>query len=146
MKDELYNTEQVADYFHVRVETVRDWVKRGILPGFKAGRDWRFSQQNLDDCVRALQVQTEEKRPSLEEKHPELHAALEREADMWITAGHADQWEAAKMWILDVLEDSPDLYWRWEPGVGIVFTNRPPEGSEAPQFDVAVQPHHASKK
>lgn len=146
MENKLYTTEEVADYFHVRVETIREWVKKGVLPAFKAGKSYLYSQQDVEAAVTALRAAAQEKRHTLEEKHPGLHAALEKEGDIWISAGHADQWEAAKMFILDVLEGEQDMYWRWEDGVGIVFTNRPPGGNEAPQFDIAVTQHRHSRK
>jgi excisionase family DNA binding protein len=146
MENKLYTTEDVADYFHVRVETIREWVKEGILPALKVGKSYLYTQQDINTYVAALRAAAQEKRRTLEEKYPGLHDALEKEEDMWVSAGHANQWEAAKMKILDVLEGNQDLYWRWEPGIGIVFTNRPTADNEAPQFDITVTQHRSSKK
>jgi excisionase family DNA binding protein len=54
MEHELYDISQVATYFRVREETIRVWVKQGLLEGFRAGRDWRFSKQEVGDCVERL--------------------------------------------------------------------------------------------
>ena len=41
--------EDVAERFHVNVTTVYRLAKRGRLPGFKVGNQWRFSISRLDE-------------------------------------------------------------------------------------------------
>jgi Helix-turn-helix domain len=140
MKNELYNSEQVADYFHVRVETIRDWTRRGILKGFKAGRDWRYSQQNLDDCMKALQEQTEEMKQTLEQRIPGLSAMLEQEeAAFW--ANHKEEWLATKQWTLDFLENNPGMQVHFDPKHGLMFGLQEPITIEhAPESEKKYTP------
>ncbi len=52
MDDKLYLTvDEVARRFGVNVTTVYRLVKRGILPAFKLGNQWRFRRSRLDEWV-----------------------------------------------------------------------------------------------
>ena len=41
----------VADYLGLTVSTVYRLVKRGAIPGFKVGGQWRFTQENLEAWI-----------------------------------------------------------------------------------------------
>lgn len=41
-------TKQVADLMQVKESTVRLWLRRGLLKGFRAGHCWRVSQEALE--------------------------------------------------------------------------------------------------
>jgi len=41
-------TQEVADILRVRVETVRSYIKRGMLPAVKLGRDYRIAAEDVD--------------------------------------------------------------------------------------------------
>jgi excisionase family DNA binding protein len=41
----------VAQYFCVAPSTVYRLAQRGLLPGFKVGGQWRFSQRILEDWI-----------------------------------------------------------------------------------------------
>lgn len=43
--------EEVAQRFGVNVTTVYRLVKRGKLPAFKVGNQWRFSEARLEEWV-----------------------------------------------------------------------------------------------
>ena len=43
--------EDVAQRFGVNVTTVYRLVKRGKLPAFKVGNQWRFSETRLEEWV-----------------------------------------------------------------------------------------------
>ncbi len=43
--------EEVAKRFGVNVTTVYRLVKRGRLPAFKVGNQWRFSEARLEEWV-----------------------------------------------------------------------------------------------
>lgn len=45
--DRLYLLSEVAEYMHVTVETVREWVKAGKLIAAKAGRSYVVSDSDL---------------------------------------------------------------------------------------------------
>jgi excisionase family DNA binding protein len=40
--------EEVANYLRVHPSTIYRLVKRGKLPAFKVGSDWRFNQESID--------------------------------------------------------------------------------------------------
>ena len=39
---------EVAEYLKVHNSTIYRLLKRGQLPGFKIGSDWRFDQREID--------------------------------------------------------------------------------------------------
>lgn len=45
--ERVYTLQQAADYLQVHVNTVRRWVKTGIVPGFKVGKFWRIYGRDL---------------------------------------------------------------------------------------------------
>ena len=48
-----YTPHQVANIFQVDVQTVRKWLREGLLGGIKIGpRRWRISQAQLDTFAR----------------------------------------------------------------------------------------------
>lgn len=44
-------TQEVAEILGVRVETVRNYIKRGKLPAVKWGRGYRIAQRDLEEFV-----------------------------------------------------------------------------------------------
>ena len=44
---DVLNTRETADYLGAHVETVRRLAKRGDIPSYKVGKDWRFSKDAL---------------------------------------------------------------------------------------------------
>ncbi len=60
----VFTLKEVAEYLNVHPDTVRRYVKRGELPAFKIGTDWRFNKESIDRwrkaqeerCRRALQA------------------------------------------------------------------------------------------
>ncbi len=45
--DAVLNARQAAAFLGVHVETVRRLARRGKIPSFKVGTDWRFSKETL---------------------------------------------------------------------------------------------------
>ena len=41
---EVLTAQQVADLFQVHVKTIHRLARRGVIPGGKVGRGWRFSK------------------------------------------------------------------------------------------------------
>jgi excisionase family DNA binding protein len=41
--------EEVANYLRVHPSTIYRLVKRGKLPAFKVGSDWRFNFESIED-------------------------------------------------------------------------------------------------
>lgn len=50
--DEVLTTRQAAKFLQVNENTVLDHAARGLLPGRKVGRDWRFLRSELLDHIR----------------------------------------------------------------------------------------------
>jgi len=44
---EILNAEEAAGYLKVHVETLRRLARRGRIPAFKIGKDWRFRRESL---------------------------------------------------------------------------------------------------
>jgi excisionase family DNA binding protein len=101
-EQQFYTVEEVANYFRVHNMTVRDWVKAGTLRGFKAGRDWRFTKQNMEDCAVALQKLTDEKMRKIEARQPGILELIAQECKYF----PADEQEAINRWLVEHLEQT----------------------------------------
>jgi len=44
----VFTLKEVAEYLNMHPDTVRRYVKRGELPAFKIGTDWRFNKESID--------------------------------------------------------------------------------------------------
>ena len=45
----LLTVNELADYLRVHRSTIYRLLKKGQLPGFKIGSDWRFNVEAIDD-------------------------------------------------------------------------------------------------
>jgi excisionase family DNA binding protein len=43
------NVSELSEYLRVHRSTIYRLLKRGALPGFKIGSDWRFNVEAIDD-------------------------------------------------------------------------------------------------
>jgi excisionase family DNA binding protein len=43
----VLNAKEAAEYLKAHVETVRRMARRGEIPAFKVGKDWRFLKKSL---------------------------------------------------------------------------------------------------
>ena len=48
MTEQLFTTEDAAEFLRVHVETVRFWIRTGRLAAVKVGRGWRIRRGDLD--------------------------------------------------------------------------------------------------
>lgn len=46
--------DDVASLLELKPYTVKEYARRGILPGRKLGRTWRFLRPELEDAIRRL--------------------------------------------------------------------------------------------
>ena len=46
-QSELLTSQEVATYLRVSRVTVWRWCKRGVIPAFQVGRNWRIRRVNL---------------------------------------------------------------------------------------------------
>jgi excisionase family DNA binding protein len=47
MNDDVLNTQQAAHLLGAHVETIRRLARKGAIPAYKIGKDWRFSKTAL---------------------------------------------------------------------------------------------------
>jgi len=45
--DRLLNSRDVAQLLDMSPDAVNEYARKAILPGFKAGRQWRFRRQDI---------------------------------------------------------------------------------------------------
>ncbi len=50
MDEKMLTAEQVAEQLSIKVETVREYLRRGLLTGYKIGgtKDWRVKPSDLE--------------------------------------------------------------------------------------------------
>ncbi len=53
MDEQLLTPHQVAERFQVNERTVTLWLRRGHLRGFKIGKEWRISPDDLQAFLEA---------------------------------------------------------------------------------------------
>ncbi len=51
MEKQCLSISEVAKYLGLTVSTVYRLVKRGAIPGFKVGGQWRFAQDSLEAWI-----------------------------------------------------------------------------------------------
>ena len=52
MDKDILDIEGVADMLGVSIDTVYKLANQGTIPGFRAGKEWRFHRQNIHDAVK----------------------------------------------------------------------------------------------
>lgn len=52
--DELMTARQIADVLQMRVSTVEDYARRGVLPSVKLGRHRRFIRCEVEESIALL--------------------------------------------------------------------------------------------
>ena len=53
-RDDVLTVNDVAALLELKPYTVKEYARRGILPGRKLGRTWRFLRPELEDAIREL--------------------------------------------------------------------------------------------
>lgn len=48
---QIMTPRQAADYLHLHPITIYRLIKKGELPGFRVGGQWRFKKDLLDDWI-----------------------------------------------------------------------------------------------
>jgi excisionase family DNA binding protein len=56
--DTILNSKDVARLLDVSPDTVNEFARKSILPGFKKGRQWRFRKRDISLFKRRVQVDT----------------------------------------------------------------------------------------
>jgi putative molybdopterin biosynthesis protein len=50
--DKFYTVFDLSDMFHMSEKTIRDKLTAGEIAGHKMGKEWRISQQQVDEYLR----------------------------------------------------------------------------------------------
>ncbi|OGE81332.1 MAG: hypothetical protein A2826_02120 [Candidatus Doudnabacteria bacterium RIFCSPHIGHO2_01_FULL_43_23] len=50
-QDKILTVSQIAKFFGVSQKTVWEWCKKGLLPAFKIGKDWKIRQSDLQKMI-----------------------------------------------------------------------------------------------
>lgn len=65
-RETIYDTEKLAKFFGVTKQTVQDWCKRGKLPAFKIGKEWKIRVADLRKVIdQKVRVNKKERTPGL---------------------------------------------------------------------------------
>ena len=51
MSGKILDVKQVQEVLHLSERTVFRLIKSGELAGFKAGREWRFEESDIEDFI-----------------------------------------------------------------------------------------------
>ena len=54
--------EQVADHLTVSKDTIRNWIKEGLLPAYRVGKMYKFKLSEVDQWVCEGRLDLEVKR------------------------------------------------------------------------------------
>ncbi|MGC2434680.1 MAG: helix-turn-helix domain-containing protein [Desulfobaccales bacterium] len=46
--EKVYTPEDAAEVLKVNPETIRQWLRKGKIGGFKAGRLWRLRERDIE--------------------------------------------------------------------------------------------------
>jgi len=50
-KETIYGAEKLAKFFGVTKQTAREWCKKGKLPAFKIGKEWKIRMTDLQKMI-----------------------------------------------------------------------------------------------
>ena len=54
----ILNSKSVAELLDLSPDTVNEYARKSILPGFKKGRQWRFRKRDIASFKRQMQGTT----------------------------------------------------------------------------------------
>jgi len=50
-REKIYGTPELAEFFGVKEKTIWEWCKKGKLPAFKIGKEWRVRVADLNKII-----------------------------------------------------------------------------------------------
>lgn len=60
--DKIYGAGELAKFFGVTVKTIWEWCKKGKLPAFKIGKEWKVRVSDLNKTIsQKVNVQKDDK-------------------------------------------------------------------------------------
>jgi excisionase family DNA binding protein len=51
MLQDFLNTEELARYLEVDLNSIMEWANSGKIPGNKEGNDWKFERKSIDSWI-----------------------------------------------------------------------------------------------
>ncbi len=59
-KGKIYGAPELAKFFGVTIKTIWEWCKKGKLPAFKIGKEWKVRVADLHKTInRKINIQRE---------------------------------------------------------------------------------------
>ncbi len=52
MEPDFLTIEEIAERLRVKVYTVRIWIRKGELPAYKVGRDYRIRKEDFEEWLK----------------------------------------------------------------------------------------------
>jgi excisionase family DNA binding protein len=59
-QERFYSLEEVAEQLGVSERTVRRWIKSGVLPAYKPGREYRIRAGELEEFLQSRKVRPDQ--------------------------------------------------------------------------------------
>ncbi|OGE78183.1 MAG: hypothetical protein A2751_03425 [Candidatus Doudnabacteria bacterium RIFCSPHIGHO2_01_FULL_46_14] len=50
-KEKIYGVTELSKFFAVSEKTIWDWCRKGRLPGFKIGKEWKVRISDLNRLI-----------------------------------------------------------------------------------------------
>ena len=63
--DKIYGVDELAKFFRVSKKTIWEWCKKGKLPAFKIGKEWKIRVSDLNKIINRKIRAKEEKDKTL---------------------------------------------------------------------------------
>lgn len=51
MEEKWVSLNDIADYLGVNPDTIRNWIKKNLIPAHRIGRQWKFKKSEIDKWV-----------------------------------------------------------------------------------------------
>ena len=50
--DNYISIDEAAEYLGIKTVTIRNWIKKEMVPAHKVGKLWKFKRSELDELIR----------------------------------------------------------------------------------------------
>ena len=51
--DNYISIDEAAEYLGIKTVTIRNWIKKEMVPAHKVGKLWKFERSELDEWVKS---------------------------------------------------------------------------------------------
>ena len=129
-ESEILNAREAASFLGAHVETVRRLARRGAIPSFKVGTDWRFSREALRRWFEGQHPRAMSPSVLVVDDDPEVVRAISRTVER---LGYRSRRATTGAEGLDLVSrDTPDL----------IFLDLVMPGKSGPEFLADLRPAH----